>query len=58
MPQALSVWAGFGACTRRICVQVFFEVEEKMKKVQREEEKQAQAGVNELCWIQLQLDNL
>lgn len=30
----------------------------KDEKVQREEEKQAQAGVNELCWIQLQLDNL
>lgn len=49
--------SGFGACTR-VCVQMCTEVEEKMKGGHREEQKQAQAGVNELCWTQLQLDNL
>lgn len=40
------------------CVQTCLEVEEKMKEGLREEQKQAQAGVNELCWTILRLDNL
>lgn len=38
------------------CVQICLEMEKKMKESLREEQKQAQAGVNELCWTQLQLD--
>lgn len=40
--QSLRAGVGFGACTRGVHMQVCFE----MKDGQRDEQKQAQAGVN------------
>lgn len=33
------------------------EVEDKMKEGLRDEQEQAQVGINKLCWTQFQLDN-
>lgn len=50
--------AGFGACTRVVCVQMCSEVAGRLKEGLREAWKQTWAGVNELCQPQPQLHSL